>query len=113
MKKIVMMMFAALLTMNVMADNVKFQIKNMNCEHCAKRVEKALKANDAVTDVKVNLECKAVCVSYDATKTDVDALKKALTDVKFQAEVAKQCDKEGGCKHEGEHHECKNNCEKK
>ena len=54
MKKIVMMMFATLLTMNVMADNVK-----------------------------------------------------------FQAKIAKQCDKEGGCQYEGEHHECKNNCEKK
>ena len=55
-----MMMFAALFAMNVLADNVKFQIKNLNCENCAKRAEKALKANEAVTDVKVNLECKAV-----------------------------------------------------
>ena len=39
MKKIVMMMFAALFAMNVLADNVKFQIKNLNCENCAKRAE--------------------------------------------------------------------------
>ena len=108
MKKIVMMTFAALFAMNVLADNVKFQIKNMNCENCAKRVENALKANDAVTTVKVNLECKAVCVSYDATKTNAEALLKALTDVKFQAEIAKQCDQEGGCEHDGKEgaHKC-------
>ena len=108
MKKIVMMMFAALLTVNVLADNVKFQIKNLNCENCAKRAEKALKANEAVTDVKVNLECKAVCVSYDATKTTVEALQKALTDVRFQAEIAKQCDDKEGCKHEANEggHKC-------
>ena len=103
MKKIVMMMFAALFTMNVMADNVKFKVNNMHCENCAKRVEKTLKANDAVSEVKVNLECKAVCVSYDAQKTNVEALQKALSDAKFEAEIAKQCDDKEGCKGEGEH----------
>lgn len=108
MKKIVMTMFAALFTINMMADNVKFKIKNMNCENCAKRIEKVLTENGAVTKVKVNLECKAVCISYDATKTNVEALQKALTDAKFQAEIAKQCNKEGGCKHEGNEgeHKC-------
>ena len=103
-----MTMFVALFTINMMADNVKFKIKNMNCENCAKRIENVLTENGAVTKVKVNLECKAVCVSYDATKTNVEALQKALTDAKFQAEIAKQCNKEGGCKHEGKEgeHKC-------
>ncbi len=101
MKKTVMMMFAAMFALNVLADNVKFKVSNMHCQNCAKRVEKALKANEAVSEVKVNLESKAVCVSYDAAKTNVEAIQKALTDAKFQAEVAKQCDKAEGCKHEG------------
>ena len=95
MKKIVMMVFAAMFTMNVMADNVKFKVSNMHCENCANRAEKALKANDAVNEVKVDLEKQAVCVSYDAK-----ALMKALKEARFEAEVVKQCDKEGGCKHE-------------
>ena len=104
-----MMMFAALFAMNVLADNVKFKVINMHCENCAKRVEKALKANEAVSEVKVDLESKTVCVSYDAAKTDVETIQKALADAKFQAEVAKQCDKAEGCKHEGEAggHKCK------
>ena len=90
MKKLTMMMFAAMFAMNVLADNVKFKVSNMHCENCAKRVEKALKASEAVSEVKVDLECKAICVSYDAAKTDVETIQKALTDAKFQAEVAKQ-----------------------
>lgn len=109
MKKTVMMMFAAMFALNVLADNVKFKVSNMHCQNCAKRVEKALKANEAVSEVKVNLESKAVCVSYDAAKTNVEAIQKALTDAKFQAEVAIQCDKAEGCKHEGKagEHKCK------
>jgi copper chaperone CopZ len=103
MKKIVMMTLAALFAVNVLADNVKFKVTNMHCENCAKRAEKALKANEGVSEVKVNLECKAVCVTFDAQKTNVETLQKALTDVKFEAEVAKQCNDKEGCKHEAGH----------
>ncbi len=108
MKKIVMMMMAALFAMNVLAEKVNFKVANMHCQNCANRVEKALKANEAVSEVKVDLENHAVSVSYDAEKTNVEALQKALTDAKFEAKVAKSCC-EGGCKkHEGkeEKHEC-------
>lgn len=103
-----MMMFAAMFTMNLLAENVKFKVSNMHCENCAKRVEKALKTNEAVSQVNVNLECQTVCVSYDVQKTNTEALKQILTDAKFEAEIAKQCAKEGGCKHEGKEgkHEC-------
>ena len=80
-----MMMLVTMFAMNVLAENVKFKVSNMHCQNCANRVEKALKANKAVSEVKVNLECKAVSVSYDAAKTNVEALQKALTDAKFAA----------------------------
>lgn len=88
-----MMMLVTMFAMNVLAENVKFKVSNMHCQNCANRVEKALKANKAVSEVKVNLECKAVSVSYDAAKTNVEALQKALTDAKFEAKVATSCDK--------------------
>ena len=112
MKKIVMMMFAAMFTMNMLAENVKIKVTNMHCENCAKRVEKTLKTNEAVSQVKVDLECQTICVSYDAEKTNVEALTKALIDAKFEVEIVKQCAKEGGYKHDGngkskeEKHEC-------
>ena len=93
MKKIVMMMFAAMFTMNLLAENVKIKVTNMHCENCAKRVEKTLKTNEAVSQVKVDLECQTVCVSYDAEKTNVEALTKALIDAKFEVEIVKQCAK--------------------
>ena len=111
MRKIVMMMLVTMFAMNVLAENVKFKVSNMHCQNCANRVEKALKANKAVREVKVNLECKAVSVSYDAAKTNVEALQKALTDAKFEAKVATSCDKKEGCKHEGKDGEHK--CSKK
>jgi copper chaperone CopZ len=116
MKKIVLLMFAGMLAMSVEAGNVVFKVTNMHCGNCAKRVEKTLKANEAVSDVEVNLEKKAVKVTFDETKTNAEALQLALTEAKFQAEVAKGC---GGCKHhkeaaegEGEKHECKGHGEK-
>lgn len=103
-----MMMMAALFAMNVVAENVNFKVANMHCQNCANRVEKALKANEAVSEVKVDLESHAVSVSYDGGKTNVEALQKALTDAKFEAEVAKQC---CGKKHEGQEkkHKCGGN----
>lgn len=110
MKKIVMMMFAALFAMNVMADNVKFKVTNIRCQNCAKRVEKTLKANEAVQEVNVDLQAKTVCVSYDAEKANAEALLKTLTDAKYQAEILKQCngkEAKGGCgKHEGKEGGC-------
>jgi len=110
MKKIVMMMFAALFAMNVLADNVKFKVTNIRCQNCAKRVEKTLKANEAVQEVNVDLQAKTVCVSYDASKANAEALLKTLTDAKYQAEILKQCngkEAKGGCgKHEGKEGGC-------
>ncbi len=101
-----MMMFAAMFAMNVLADNVKFKVTNMRCQNCAKRVEKTLKANEAVKEVKVDLTAKTVCVSYDAEKVNADVLLKTLTDAKFQAEIEKQCSGKGCGKHEGKEGGC-------
>lgn len=107
MKKILMMMFAALVTMNVLADDVNFQVKNMRCENCAKRIEKVLKGSEGVSEVQVCLEQKTVSVSFDAQKTTTEALQKALADARFEAEVAKA----GGCKHDGK--QCGHKCGEK
>lgn len=97
MKKIVMMMFAGLLSVSALADNVMFRIPNMHCQNCAKRVEKALKASEAVNEVSVDLENRTVCVAYDAQKATAEVLQQSLADARFKAEVAKQCDRKEGC----------------
>lgn len=101
MKKIVLLMVAGMMALSVEAGNVVFKVTNMHCGNCAKRVEKTLKANGAVSDVAVDLEKKTVKVTFDDSKTNAEALQKVLTDAKFEAEVAKGC---GGCKHENTNH---------
>jgi copper chaperone CopZ len=112
MKKIVMMMFAALFAMNVLADNVKFQIKNLNCENCAKRAEKALTADKGVKEVAVNLEEQTVTVKYDDAETNEAKLIEDLKAGRFEASVAgKKCEncqkhaKEGAAAGEHKHGE--------
>ena len=110
-KKIVLMMFAGMMAMSVEAGDVVFKVTNMHCDNCAKGVEKTLKANEAVSDVVVNLEKKAVKVTFDEQKTNAEALQQTLTDAKFQAEVSKGCQHgdKGQCeKHDGENdkHQC-------
>lgn len=105
MKRINAIMAACLIATAAMADNVKFAISNMHCQNCANKVEKTLKANEAVKQVKVNLEQKTVCVAYDEQKTTAEALLNTLTEAKYEAKIAKQCK---GCKHkhgagEGDH----------
>jgi copper chaperone CopZ len=99
MKKINMIIVASMLAMSAVADNVKFAISNMHCQNCANRVEKTLKETGSVKEVKVDIENKTVCVSYDEKSTTAEALLKVLTDAKFNAEIAKKC---GGCKKHGE-----------
>ena len=109
MKKIVMMMFAAMVTVNVMADNVKFKVTNIRCQNCAKRVEKTLKANEAVQEVNVDLQAKTVCVSYDAMKQcdGKDAKGGCGKHEGKEGGCGKHEGKEGGCgKHEGKEGGC-------
>lgn len=108
MKKTIMMVLAGLLSVAALADDVKFKVSNMHCDNCARRVEKALKGNEAVGEVTVNLEDRTVCVSYDAQKTTVAVLRQCLADARFQAEVARQCDKKEECAGQAAgHHKCR------
>lgn len=105
-----MMSFATMFSLSMLAGNVNFKVTNMHCGNCAKRVEKALKANEAVSEVNVNLEAQTVSVTFDEQKVSTETLQKMLTDAKFEAEVAKGC---GNCKHhEGQDNEGHGGCKK-
>lgn len=70
-----MMSFATMFSLSMLAGNVNFKVTNMHCGNCAKRVEKALKANEAVSEVNVNLEAQTVSVTFDdASKLKIDAV---------------------------------------
>lgn len=67
-------------------EKVKFSVKGMSCQHCVKAVESALEAVDGVSSVKVKLSSGKAIVSYDDTKTSIDALKAAVNAQGYQAE---------------------------
>jgi len=44
-----------------------FNIKGLNCASCASKVERALRANEYVVDVNVNLPMSTISIEYDST----------------------------------------------
>ena len=56
----------------------------MSCEHCENRVQKALLAIDGVAKCKASAKKAEVKVSFDETKTTINALKSAITDTGYE-----------------------------
>jgi copper ion binding protein len=53
-------------------------ISGMTCDHCVRRVEKALRGVNGVTEVRVDLKGALATVTFDNTKTHIPALHDAL-----------------------------------
>ncbi|WP_342069947.1 heavy metal translocating P-type ATPase [Yoonia algicola] len=68
-------------------DQVKLDITNMSCGSCVARVEKALAAAPAVTDVSVNLASETAIVKFFAGATTPQAVAKAATDAGYPAKL--------------------------
>ncbi|WP_400083579.1 heavy metal translocating P-type ATPase [Yoonia sp. R78084] len=69
------------------AEQVTLDINGMTCGSCAARVEKALAAAPAVTDVSVNLASETALVKFLAGATTPQAVAKASTDAGYPAHV--------------------------
>lgn len=61
----------------------KVYIDGMSCEHCVKRVEKALLALPGVESVQVNLDGKSADITAGEFPTD-EAIKTAVTEAGYQ-----------------------------
>jgi len=59
-------------------------IRGMMCGHCQSTVEKAIKAITGVKSVKVDLGNKQATVEYDPAITDINKIKKAVTDAGYE-----------------------------
>ncbi|MGJ8587229.1 MAG: heavy metal translocating P-type ATPase [Yoonia sp.] len=68
-------------------DQVTLDISNMSCGSCVARVEKALSAAPAVTDVSVNLASETAIVKFLAGTTTPQAVAKAATDAGYPAQL--------------------------
>jgi copper chaperone CopZ len=56
------------------------------CGMCEERVKKDLAFEKGVKEVAVNLETKVITVSYRTDKTDKEKIKKAITNIGYDAD---------------------------
>ncbi|QSO50461.1 heavy-metal-associated domain-containing protein [Alicyclobacillus curvatus] len=60
-----------------------FAVKGMTCGGCVNSVTKALKNVPGVEDTNVDLAGAQATVTFDETKTNLDALKEAVEDAGY------------------------------
>ena len=73
---------------------VTFNVE-LHCAGCVKKVQENLDFEKGVKDLHVCMESQVIALKYDASKTDEEALKKAI--IKLGVPVT-------GVSHEGHHH---------
>lgn len=66
----------------------KINVPTAQCMMCANKIEKAVKEVDGVAEAAVDMDVKVVSVTYDAKRTDVAALEKAIAGAGYQANQA-------------------------
>lgn len=59
------------------------------CGMCKTRIEKALNKTEGVETAILDLDSKYVTVKYNADKTDLDKIRKAISDVGYDADDIK------------------------
>lgn len=57
-----------------------------NCEMCKQRIEKAAKSINGVSFAKWNIESKIITVKYKTTKTNLDSIHKAISEMGYKTD---------------------------
>jgi len=68
---------------------VKLAVENMYCASCPYIVKKSLTQVSGVTAVEISFEQKTALVTFDDTKTNIDALTDATFDSGYPSELIK------------------------
>lgn len=71
------------------ATTVTLSVPDMSCSTCPIQVKKALSKVPGVSQASASLEKKEAVVTYDESKTNVEALMKATADIGFPSTVKK------------------------
>jgi len=61
-----------------MAEQIQLQVEGMSCGHCVKAVENGVGEINGVDSVNVTLDQGLVEVQFDASATNVDAIKEVI-----------------------------------
>ena len=68
---------------------VTLSVPDMSCSTCPIQVKKALSRVPGVSEASASLDTKQAIVTYDESKTNVEALMKATADIGFPSTVKK------------------------
>lgn len=60
------------------------KVDGMSCEHCVKAITKAVGALPGIENVSVDLNGKAVTVTYDPTQSPLDTIKAEIDDQGYE-----------------------------
>ena len=85
----VFVVLAAFSTAAAAPKTVTLSVPDMTCSTCPIQVKKALTRVSGVLEAAASLEKKEAVVTYDDSKTSVQALLKATADIGFPAAVKK------------------------
>jgi mercuric ion binding protein len=69
---------------------VTLSVPGMNCATCPITVKKALGKVDGVTKTEVNLEKRAAVVTFDDTRTNLEALTRATGDAGYPSKLVEE-----------------------
>jgi copper chaperone len=69
-----------------MAQSIELTVTGMKCGGCETNVKNKLGALEGVISVTASSKEKKVNVEYDAAKTDLDAIKAAITEAGFSVD---------------------------
>ena len=61
------------------------KVRGMHCEGCAKIIEHTLRLLNGVSSVSVEFNNQRAIVGYNPEITDIDKLRRAITDAGFDA----------------------------
>jgi periplasmic mercuric ion binding protein len=91
MKKIILMTFLTLLSLNAFAKQktVTLEVPTMNCVTCPFTVKWALQKVDGVSKAEVTYKTKLAVVTFDDEKTSVEALTEATTNAGYPSTIKK------------------------
>ena len=68
---------------------VDFEVTGMTCAECASTIDQTLTSVYGVESANISLENEHAVVTFDASKTNVDDMKKAVKNAGYSLEVAK------------------------
>lgn len=91
MKKFIVMTMALCMAVFAYAGDVKtvVLVTNMTCQNCANKIQKNVRFEKGVKEIKTNVKEKTVTIKYDEEKTSVEKLIKGIEKVGYKASVQK------------------------